>query len=167
MSGAPELLRVCFGEVIPQADGVLVSMWVLDSRDGAPVVGRRDPLVMLASQLRDLAAALPAVLAMLVERPADARERALLTDVPDWNEGATRAEAAGTAAVCAAFGFHHPEPQASSVLAMIAVQVAGVTAEHAADYRISYSALREFAEALPKVVRRIDREGAKVRARQG
>ncbi|WP_298580634.1 hypothetical protein [uncultured Luteimonas sp.] len=155
-----ELLGISFGDFVPQADSVLVSMHVRTRDDAGNVaVGTRDPVLMDWNMLRTVLDFLPQLVSTVAGFRAGhtVAPAADSTPLPAWNDG-PRPPLGRPLYQCTGFGIRDPDPTIDGVVAVIGGAPIGADPEDGveSDYLISYRALLGLQESLAKVIARVD-----------
>lgn len=156
-----EIQGVSFGDLPPVPDSVLATLHVRlhDGKEGA-----RDALLLHADVLRGLIAGLPEVMDALRAEGVDGDRLPPPTlPVPAWNAGPTWNPSDLNFQMCMGFGVRDIAPELGA--AVVIIQTAGLAhpkgTSDSGDYLMGWSALIAFQEALPKVLRRLERKGGR------
>jgi hypothetical protein len=166
MNVGPErdvLLAIIFGDTVPHGLGVLVSMQVRTQVAGKWAEGIRDPLVMDATTLDGLDKALPALFARLEELGMVEDDIAPAKQSIPWNAGPMYSgESLANLFLCEMFGVRYPDPTDGAAVAVVEAGWLGDpdSEKVSGEYLVSYRTLRNLAEAIPKVLRKLGRRGS-------
>lgn len=152
-----EILGVSFGDIVSELAGVLVEFHIRADATAGGKEGTRGPLLIDAGVLKGLIDGLPAVLDAMREYGADrVKPRPML--LPAWNDGPRWNPAGGQLHICAGFGVNGMDPERGAAVMFIrATSVAHAPGTYdSAEYLMGWSALLEFQDALPKVLRKLE-----------
>ncbi|ODV27285.1 MAG: hypothetical protein ABT19_02155 [Rhodanobacter sp. SCN 68-63] len=156
-----EILGVSFGDTVPDESCVLIDLHIRANATFSGREGTRGNVLLHAEVLRQLIAGLPGVVDWMREEGGDRDVLpAAKLPFPGWNAGPKWNPTTGAAIyVCTCFGVRAIAPEFGAAVMVIEANnpLAGPNT-YSADYLMGWSALREFQEALPKVLRRLERD---------
>jgi hypothetical protein len=156
-----EIQGVSFGDQPPIPESVLATLHV---RIPGGKEGARDALLFHADVLRGLIAGLPEVMDALRAEGVDGdRLPPPGIPVPAWNDGPKWNPTTANFQLCMGFGVREIAPELGA--AVVIMQTASLAhpsgQSDSGDYLMGWNALNAFQEALPKVLRRLERKGVK------
>lgn len=155
-----EILGVSFGDTLPKEACVLIDLHIRAKATFSGREGTRGNVLLHADVLKGLIAGLPGLLDWMREDGADHDVLpAAKLPFPAWNAGPKWNPTGAAVYVCTCFGARTIAPEFGAAVMVIEANnpLAGPNT-YSADYLMGWSALLEFQQALPKVLRRLERD---------
>ncbi|EIL90944.1 hypothetical protein AB7849_14035 [Rhodanobacter sp. 115] len=155
-----EILGVSFGDIVPEFEGVLVDVHIRANITFGGKEGTRGGLLLHTGVVRGLVAGLPEVIEAMRKDGAD---HDLLPPaalpVPAWNAGPRWNPGRSGVHLCMGFGVRAIAPEhGAAVMVIQSGSPEGTPGmPDVADYLMGWSVLLGFEEALPKVLRKLER----------